>query len=146
MRKTVVFLGAAAALALLVAGCAGPEQKLGRGLSNTAEITRGGEFEAGMEQGSLFGGPDTGFGQGFVRGVNKTMARTGVGVYEVITSPIPPYGPVCTNYLTPNPTHPDAYQARAWAEPFNATDHYFGFSGGAVAPWFFGSRFTIFDN
>jgi hypothetical protein len=42
--------------------------------------------------------------------------------------------------------YPDSYRPNKWAEPFNDTDHYFGFSGGQVAPWFPGSHFTIFDN
>ena len=36
----IPFLGAA----LLVSGCAGPEQKLGRGVNNMTEITRLGEL------------------------------------------------------------------------------------------------------
>ena len=81
-------------LALVAVGCAGPEQKLGRGISNTAEIVRGGEFSRSMEQHEYFGGPDNGFSIGFVDGVNHTFARTGLGLYEIVTSPIPPYGPV----------------------------------------------------
>jgi putative exosortase-associated protein (TIGR04073 family) len=146
MRKTLSLLGTAVALAVLGIGCAGPEQKFGRGISNTAEITRGSEFERSMEQGGMFGGTDNGFGTGLVQGFNKTVARTGIGIYEVVTAPIPPYGPVCTNYLSPKPGHPDSYTTRKWAEPWNDSDHYFGFSGGDVAPWFFGSHFTIFDN
>ena len=39
----ITLLLAVAITALLVAGCAGPERKLGRGLSNSYEIVRWGE-------------------------------------------------------------------------------------------------------
>jgi putative exosortase-associated protein (TIGR04073 family) len=146
MRNTVCLLGALALVALMGAGCAGPEQKFGRGLGNTTEIVRGGEFQRGMEQGNLFAGPDTGFTTGFMQGFDKTMARTGVGIYEIVTFPLPPYHPVCTDYLSARPGYPDSYQPRKWAEPFLDTDHYVGFSGGDIAPWFPGSHFTVFDN
>ncbi len=115
-------------------------------MSNLTEPFRGGEMERSLEQGGMFEGPDVGVATGFVRGMNRTLARTGVGIYEVVTAPIPPYGPVCTDYLSPRPMYPDSYRPNKWAEPFNDTDHYFGFSGGQVAPWFPGSHFTIFDN
>jgi putative exosortase-associated protein (TIGR04073 family) len=146
MRNTVSFLGALTLVALLAAGCAGPEQKMGRGISNTMEIVRAGEFQRGMEQGNLFNGPDGGFSSGMVAGFDKTIARTGVGIYEIVTFPLPPYRPVCTDYLSPRPAHPDSYHTRKWAQPFMDTDHYIGFSGGDIAPWWPGSRFRIFDN
>lgn len=145
MRNTVSLLAALALAAALAAGCAGPEQKFGRGLGNTFEVARGGEFSRGVEQGNLFGGPDTGITTGFAQGFDKTMLRTGVGIYEIVTFPIPPYGPVCTDYLSPRPAYPDSYHPRKWADSILATDHYLGFSGGDVAPWFPGSRFRIFD-
>ena len=146
MRKSFSLLASLALTTLLVAGCAGPEQKMGRGISNLTEITRGNELERELEQSSMFEGSDAGMATGFVRGMDKTLARTGVGLYEVVTAPLPPYHPVWTSYLTPKPEYPDSYRPRYWAEPFNATDHYYGFSGGDVAPWFMGSRFRIFDN
>jgi putative exosortase-associated protein (TIGR04073 family) len=146
MRNTVFLLGAFALVAILGSGCAGPEQKMGRGIGNTTEIVRGGEFQRGMEQGSLFNGPDSGFASGMVQGFDKTLARTGVGLYEIVTFPLPPYRPVCTDYLSPRPEHPDSYAPRKWSEPFLDTDHYIGFSGGDIAPWFPGSHFRIFDN
>ncbi len=133
-------------VALLAVGCAGPEQKLGRGFSNTAEIVRGGEFERSVEQGEFFGGIDNGFSTGIVGGVNRTFARTGLGLYEVVTFPLPPYGPIWTSYLPARPQHPDSYVPRSWSIGVTDTDHYLGFSGGDVAPWFFGSRFRVFDN
>jgi putative exosortase-associated protein (TIGR04073 family) len=146
MRNTVSFLGVLSLTALLAAGCAGPEQKMGRGIGNTTEILRAGEFQRGMEQGNLFGGPDTGFTGGMVQGFNKTIFRTGVGIYEIVTFPLPPYGPVCTDYLSARPGYPDSYAPKKWAEPYMNTDQYTGFSGGDIAPWWPGSHFRVFDN
>jgi putative exosortase-associated protein (TIGR04073 family) len=146
MRNKLYFLGTMAAAILLAAGCAGPEKKLGRGLGNMTEIVRGGEMDRGVEQGGLFNGPDVGMTTGFVSGVNHTLARTGVGIYEVVTAPFPPYEPIFTNYLSPKPGYPDGYRPRKWADPLFDTDHSIGFSGGDVFPWLPNSRFTIFDN
>src|SRR4051812_17718648 len=146
MRISLPLLGAIALVAILGVGCAGPEQKFGRGLGNMTEIVRGNEMQRSFEQGNLFDGPDTGVTMGFARGFDRTLARTGLGVYEVVTFPIPPYGPIWTSYLSPRPLYPDSYHPRKWADSMTETDHYFGFSGGEIAPWFPGSRFRIFDN
>jgi putative exosortase-associated protein (TIGR04073 family) len=145
MRNTVFALGALA-LVVLAAGCAGPEEKLGRGFGNSTEFMRAGEFERETEQSSIFAGTDTGYSTGVVKGVDKTLARTGVGLYEIITFPIPPYHPVCRDYLQAYPQYPDAYHPRKVAAPALDNDHYLGFSGGDIAPWFPGSRFRVFDN
>ena len=145
MRKHFLLLGAFALVVSLGAGCAGPEQKLGRGLGNSLEILRGGEFDRSVEQAQVFGGTDVSFTTGFVSGVNHTVARTGLGIYEVVTSPLPPYGPVWTSYLSPKPLYPDSYKPRAWDNGIADTDQYLGFSGGDVAPWLWGSRFRVFD-
>jgi putative exosortase-associated protein (TIGR04073 family) len=144
MRKTFSLLLVAVA-GVLASGCANVEQKFGRGVSNTFEIVRGGEMRRSMEQTALFYSPEEGYTTGFVRGVNRTFARTGVGIYEIITAPIPPYEPVFTNYLAPNPVYPDAYTPGLVADSTFATDTHIGFSGGDVAPFVPGSRFTIFD-
>ena len=146
MRKTLSLLGALAMVAVLGVGCAGPEQKMGRGFANMTEVIRGNEFQRSVEQSATFDGPDVGFSTGFARGVNRTLARTGVGIYEVVTAPFPPYGPVWTDYLSPKPLYPDSYRPRKWADSMFDTDYSLGFSGGDVAPWFPGSRFRIFDN
>ncbi|MDB6121022.1 MAG: hypothetical protein JWQ71_15 [Pedosphaera sp.] len=146
MRKTLSLLGALALTAVLGVGCAGTEQKFGRGLGNMTEIVRGNEFQRSVEQGGIFDGPDTGISTGFVRGVNKTLARTGVGLYEVVTAPFPPYDPVFTDYLSPRPQYPDSFRPRKWADSIFDNDQSMGFSGGDVAPWFPGSRFRVFDN
>ena len=53
MRKLTFPLMAVAA-ALLLAGCAGPETKLGRGVSNTFEVVRWGDMSRTIEQTALF--------------------------------------------------------------------------------------------
>ncbi len=146
MRNTVFFLGAFALVVLLGAGCAGPEQKLGRGFSNITEPTRMAELSRSEEQGALFSGTDTGFSTGFVQGMNKTVSRTALGAFEIVTFPLPPYRPLCTDYLNPSPQYPDAFHPRKWADPMFDNDKYLGFSGGEVMPWFPGSKFRIFDN
>jgi putative exosortase-associated protein (TIGR04073 family) len=146
MRKTLSLLSALAMVAVLAVGCAGPEAKFGRGVANITEIPRMGEMNRALEQGGVFEGPDAGMATGFIRGVNKSLTRTGVGIYEIVTAPFPPYDPVFTDYISPRPAYPDGYRPRVWAQPFNATDTYSGFGGGEVAPWFPGSRFRIFEN
>ena len=146
MRNTFSLLGSCALLTLLVAGCAGPEQKFGRGIGNMTEFARMGEMQRSVEQAGIFEGPDTGMATGVVRGVNRTLARTGVGIYEVITAPFPPYGPVWTSYLSPRPLYPDSFHPTHPASTAFDTDYSLGFSGGDVAPWFPGSRFRVFDN
>jgi putative exosortase-associated protein (TIGR04073 family) len=158
-----ISLVAVGSIAVLT-GCAGPENKLGRGLGNMTEIVRMGEMQRSMEQTALWDGPNQMRPLGFTRGFTRTMARTGIGIYEVITFPIPPYDPL----LTPKyPVYPDAsvkttrypwggltlsekpnYPA-GYTPGFQSglmdTDQTLGFSGGEVAPAFPGSRFRIFD-
>jgi putative exosortase-associated protein (TIGR04073 family) len=146
MRNTLYLLGSLSLVAFMVSGCAGPEEKFGRGFSNMTELARGGEFERSVEQEGIFSGTDVGVTTGFARGFDRTLARTGIGLYEVITFPIPPYGPVCTDYLSPKPQYPDSFHPRKWSDATFDTDRQVGFSGGDVAPWFPGSRFRVFDN
>ena len=146
MRNTLFLLGSLALTVILGVGCAGPEQKMGRGIGNVTEAARGGEFERSVEQEGIFAGPDVGVATGVVKGVNRTLARTGVGVYEIVTFPLPPYGPVFTDYLSPRPQYPDFNRPRKWSDAVFDNDRMTGFSGGDVAPWFPGSHFRVFDN
>jgi putative exosortase-associated protein (TIGR04073 family) len=146
MRNISYLAGTLALVAALGAGCAGPEEKLGRGLSNSTEFIRLSELQRSEEQAGLFDGTDVGLTTGLVRGIDRTLARTGVGIYEVVTAPLPPYGPVCTDYLSPRSQYPDGYQPRKWSDSMFDTDRMMGFSGGDVAPWFPGSKFRVFDN
>src|SRR5262245_55920715 len=84
-------LFAVGAVSVLVAGCAGPEQKLGRGFGNITSLIHLGELNRSIEQTSLFDDHSIAPTTGFIRGLNKTFARVGVGVYEVVTFPIPNY-------------------------------------------------------
>ena len=161
----IVFSILAVAVAVLSTGCAGPEAKLGRGLNNVTELVRGGEFRRSMEQTGLWDGPGMVGTTGFLRGFNRTMARTGIGVYEIVTSPIPPWTPVAapefktypdfsittTKFpygglqLPVNPVSADSYKRGFSGGGLFDTDNALGFTGGESLP-FPGSRFRIFDN
>jgi putative exosortase-associated protein (TIGR04073 family) len=146
MRISTCLLSAALALTVLGPGCAGPEQKFGRGLNNITEFVRMGELRRSMEQTAIFESPEVGYTRGFVEGLNRSIARTAIGAFEIVTFPIPRYGPHFTNYLSPNPVFPDSYRPGLIADPTFQPDAYVGFSGGEVAPFVPGSRFRIFDN
>ena len=104
-----------------------------------------------MEQTALWEeSPEITYTTGFIRGFNRSVARTAVGLYEVVTAPFPnhkdgDYGPVCTNYLTPKPGYPDSYKPGLPENSIFATDTSIGFSGGDIAPYIPGSRFRVFD-
>ena len=146
MRNSFTLLAAVAVTSLVATGCAGPEQKFSRGLSNSTEILRLGELRRSMEQTFLLDGPGAASTTGFVKGMNKTLARTGLGLYEVVTFPIPSYEPVWTNYLSAKPVFPDNYRPRRPTGSLYATDTALGFSGGDMAPNVPGSRFHVFDD
>ena len=145
MRKMIFPLVAVFA-ALFAAGCAGPEQKLGRGVSNSWDIIRLGEMRRTVEQTSILESPDEGYTTGVIRGFDRTVARTGLGIYEIVTFPIPPYHPVATKYFNPHPVYPESYKPGLISNPLFDTDTYTGFSGGDIAPFVPGSRFKVFDN
>ena len=145
MRKTLPFLVVLGIAALFASGCANVENKFGRGMSNSYEIVRGGEFRRTMEQTALFEGPDTAYSVGFIHGVDRTLARTGIGLYEVVTAPFPPYQPVFTDKFSVGPVYPDNYQPGLIADSMFATDTELGYSGGDVLPFIPGERFRVFD-
>ena len=152
MRKNISLPGAALLVAVLVSGCAGPEQKLGRGLNNIYEPVRLADLRRSVEQTSVYAAPSGGsYTTGVVRGLGKTFARFGVGFYEIVTAPFPnhkdgDYGPVATNYLTPKPGYPVSYKPGLLDDSVFATDTSMGFSGGDIAPYIPGSRFRVFDS
>jgi putative exosortase-associated protein (TIGR04073 family) len=146
MRNVIFLLAIGALTALFTSGCAGPEQKLGRGTSNFYEGVRLGEMRRSIEQTAVYDSTDAAFTTGFIRGLNRSIARTGIGLYEVLTFPIPPYHPIATRHLTPEPAYPDNYKPGLPSDPLFDTDTYVGFSGGDIAPFFPGSRFSVFDN
>ncbi|MFZ0829270.1 MAG: exosortase system-associated protein, TIGR04073 family [Verrucomicrobiia bacterium] len=150
MRNVISLLAVTALAALFTSGCAGPEKKLGRGISNTFEITRMGEMRRSVEQTAVFDSPSAGYTVGAVDGFAHTMARTGVGLFEVVTFPFPMpgsgYGPLFPKYLPPGPLYPDSYKPGLISGSTFDTDTYTGFSGGDIAPYVPGSRFKVFDN
>jgi putative exosortase-associated protein (TIGR04073 family) len=164
MRSITCFLPLI--LGATLVGCAGPEEKLGRGLVNVTEFARGGQMRRSIEQTALWDGPDYAYTTGVFRGFNRSVARTVVGVFEVATFPLPPYGPVLTSktevfpdasvatlkypygglVLTPEPPYPANFRPGITADSMFATDTALGFSGGEVAPIVPGSRFRVFDD
>ncbi len=148
MLKKISVLLPAAVLSCLVAGCAGPEQKLGRGINNLGEFARGGEMRRSFEQCAVFGSPDQSYTTGLFHGFDKSIQRMGVGMYEVLTFPIPnhspgDYGPI----LHPgDPVYPDSYKPNWLADTILSPDTNLGFAGGDIAPIIPGSRFHVFDN
>jgi putative exosortase-associated protein (TIGR04073 family) len=140
------FLAIAALAAVFTSGCAGPEQKLGRGVSDSLEATRMGDFRRSVEQATIFDSPSAGYTAGAIHGFDLTLARTAMGAYELVTFPLPPYKPVFTSYVKPGPIYPESYRPSRISEGLFDTDTYMGFSGGDVAPFIPGSRFKIFDN
>ena len=152
MRNPFTLLAAGVVVAFLTGGCASPpggfafEQKFGRGMRNFTEFTRLGEIRRSMEQTALLDGPNVGYTTGFIRGFNRSLVRTGVGLYEMVTAPFPPHDPLFTDYMSVNPVYPDSYEPHLIADPTFGPDVSLGFSGGDVAPFVPGSRFRIYDN
>jgi len=146
MRNVLPLLGLIALAATLTSGCSGPETKLGRGVRNTCEVVRLGGLRTSVEQTAVWDSPADACTTGVVKGVDLSLARTGVGLYEIITFPFPPYHPVCTHYLSPDPVYPDNYKPNMPDDPFYHTDTYIGFCGGDEASFIPGSRFDVFGH
>ncbi len=142
MRKLISSTVATLAIAVFATGCAGPEEKLGRGISNVTELARMGEIRRSMEQTALWEGTDKAYTTGVIRGLNRSLARTGVGLYEIITFPFPTYDPI---FLPTDPIYPDSYTPNLIADSTFGPDAALGFSGGDIAPFIPGSRFRVFD-
>jgi len=70
-------------LAIMSSGCANAEKKLGRGLRNATEFARMGEMGHSIEQSYMF---EDSYAVGAVRGFNRSIARTAVGVFEIVLS------------------------------------------------------------
>ena len=85
MRNILPFLATLVIAGALCSGCANTEKKLGRGMSNMTEFARLGEMRREIEQTGLFEQPGGHYATGFIRGLSKSFARTGVGIYEVVT-------------------------------------------------------------
>lgn len=149
MRISASILACVAAMALFSVGCAGPgsklagpEAKLGRGFNNVTEFVRLGEIRQSIESKSLFDNPEAGRTTGFIHGFNRSLARTFVGVYEIVTFPIPGYDPIMKPV---NSVYPSSYRPGLPEGPLFETDSSLGFSGGEVAPFVPGSKFRVFS-
>ena len=117
MRNVTTLLALAALTALFTSGCAGPDHKLGRGFDNTFEIVRMGEMRRTIEQTSIFESPGIGMTAGVIHGFNRSLGRTGLGLFEMATFPLPPYDPIFTKYFKPEPGVPRMLQAGAVFRP-----------------------------
>ena len=146
MRNVLPLLALVLLGATFTSGCAGPEEKLGRGFRNTFEIVQLTGVRRSMEQTSVWNSPAQGYTTGVVKGVNLSLARTGVGLYEIITFPFPPYHPVFTKYISPEPTNPDNYMQNLPDDPIFATDQYIGYSGGVFLPFIPGNQFNVYGS
>ncbi len=131
MRSILHFLAVLPIVALLTSGCINAQEKLGRGIRNTVEPVRMGELRNSMEQSAVWNSPAEGATTGVVNGVCRTAARTGIGIYEIITFPFPPYHPVATKYLSPNPSYPDNCAPGVANDPLYSTSHYIGYDTGS---------------
>lgn len=146
MRKPILILSAVVVATLFTSGCAGPEKKLGRGMNNLTEFVRMGEMRRSVEQTALWDGPETAYTTGFIKGFNRSLVRTGMGLYEVLTFPIPSYDPMLTHRYSAKPVYPDSYKPNLIEDQVFSPDTSLGFAGGDVAPMIPGSRFRVFDN
>ena len=146
MRNELKMLCVLVGAMIIIVGCAGPEKKLGRGITNVTEFARMGEIRRSVEQTALWEGTDSAYTTGFIRGFNRSVARTLIGAYEIVTFPFPSYGPIFTNTISPNPVYPDSYKPNLIEDQTFAPDTSLGFAGGDVAPFIPGSRFRVFDN
>ena len=137
----ILIIAVCVAATFLSSGCAGPERKLGRGLTNLTEVSRLGELRYSMEQSAIWNSPEEGLSTGLVRGIRRTATRTLVGAYEVATFPIPNDPILKPEYGR----YPDNFRPNLLSDSIFAADGALGFSGGDVAPFLPGSRFKVFD-
>ena len=148
MRNAIFLFVLAAGATLFTAGCAGPEQRLGSGVSNLTEFTRMGEMQRSVEQTTLFD-PQAGMATGFIHGFDQSVYRTVAGAYQIVTFPA---GNALSNtsfeqkYIPKGTPYPDSYAPTLPNMPTFQTDTYIGFSGGNIAPFVPGNRFSIFEN
>ncbi|MFO1457923.1 MAG: exosortase system-associated protein, TIGR04073 family [Verrucomicrobiota bacterium] len=126
----------------LLTGCNSMEKKLGRGLTNLAEPLRMGELVRSAEQNSLSMDIDGSPGYGVIHGFTRTIERTAVGAFEVVTFPIPTQ-PII---YPVNPVFPDS-QERSQIGYFGiGSDQFIGLQDSSVAPFIPGSEFNPLQN
>ena len=145
MRNAIFLLAVVALTAVFTSGCAGPEEKLGRGANKFMKSSAWAKCAAPSNSRPCSIRRVTVMPRR-VRGIDRSLTRVGMGVFEVATFPLPPYGPVLTKYFSPEPAFPASYKPQRVSDALFDTDTYTGFSGGDVMPFLPGSRFSIFDN
>ena len=133
---------AAAGLMPLLTGCNSMEKKLGRGLTNLAEPLRMGELMRSTEQNSIALDSDGSPGYGLVHGFARTIERTAVGAFEVVTFPIPTQ-PII---YPVNPVFPDSQERSQIGYAGIGSDQFIGFQDSSVAPFIPGSEFNPLQN
>jgi putative exosortase-associated protein (TIGR04073 family) len=148
MRNVTSLLALTALGALFTAGCAGPENRLGSGLNNVTEFARLGEMRASVEESAVLE-PGDGYATGVIHGFDQSVYRTMCGAYQVVTFPA---GNLLNDssfdkkYVPQETAYPDSYRPGLIDQSVFQTDTYFGFSGGDIAPFVPGSRFSVFPN
>jgi putative exosortase-associated protein (TIGR04073 family) len=149
MQNAHSLLAVAALAALFTAGCAGPEQRLGSGVTNVTEFTRLGEMRRSIEQTAVFDSPEAGYTTGAIHGFDQSLYRTVMGAYQIATFPM---GDALSRssfdqkYVPKGALYPDSYRPGLINTTTFQTDTYVGFSGGNIAPFIPGNRFSIFEN
>lgn len=154
-----------ALVSLVFVGCAGPEQKLGRGIRNATEFARMGEMQRSIEQTALWDGPESAYSTGAIRGFNRSLARTAYGAWEIATFPFPSYEAKFTpkGYVAPDnsigstrypyggmkltevPASPSNNQPGLPSDPLMDSSSDLGFDGGVIGRSIPGSRFRVFE-
>jgi putative exosortase-associated protein (TIGR04073 family) len=145
MRKALSLLALSAVIAAITSGCAGTEEKMGRGIRNVTEPVRMGDMRQSVQQESIWYGPNDGLTVGVIRGFDRTLERTGLGAVEIITAPFPPYHPIFTQYIPAEPVYPDGNVPGLPDDPTFQTDYHMGFSSGNEAFFMPGNRFDVFN-
>lgn len=149
MRNPVSFLALAALVALFTSGCAGPEQRLGSGFTNLTEFTRLGAMQRSVEQTAIFNAPNYSYATGVIRGFDQSVYTTAMGAYQIVTFPAGNYltqSHFDQKYVPQTVAYPDSYHPGLIDTGTFQTDQYIGFSGGSIAPFIPGNRFTIFGD
>ena len=85
---------------------------------------------------------------GFIHGFDRSLAprRPGHLRSRHVPHPDPDDTRFCTKKFPADPVYPDSYRPGLISDALFDTDTYTGFSGGDIAPFVPGSRFSIFDN
>ena len=149
MRISFSLLATLTGLTLLATGCAGPERKLGRGMLNATEFTRLGAMQRSVEQTAIFNAPNYSYATGVIRGFDQSVYTTAMGAYQIVTFPAGNYltqSHFDQKYVPQTVAYPDSYHPGLIDTGTFQTDQYIGFSGGSIAPFIPGNRFTIFGD